>query len=54
MLQKIYESLQKINDDYLAHGKDMEQLVLNSEKLNMDYENTMETTLNTMSKLPFI
>jgi len=41
MLQKIYESLQKINSDYLSHGREMEELVLTSEKLNQDYEANM-------------
>ena len=49
MLHSIYQSLQNINAHYLTHGEEMEELVVQSERLNQDYEATMETTLSDIS-----
>lgn len=49
MMRKIFDSLQRIHDDYRAHHQDMEQLVLSQEATNRNYEQHMENALSAIS-----
>jgi hypothetical protein len=52
MMRKIFDSLQRIHDDYRAHHQDMEQLVLSQEATNRNYEQLMDNALSAISTPP--
>ena len=49
LLKRILETVENINNRYVAHSADMEGLVVSVETSSREYEETMEVSLNDMS-----
>lgn len=50
MMGRMFDSIKKIQSNYQQHAKDMDDMVIDLETVNMQYQNTMEDNLYKISK----
>ena len=54
MMGKTFDSVQKIKTNYKEHARQMENIVIESETLNQEYQNAMEATIHNICLSVFI